>query len=182
MIVDSHVGTRVAELTVQERYLCYLFLLYKHLPDGWNQAVKYFQLIICTMWIQYYNDWPGPCTMLIGFLFAIMQDTVDSISLSNWKCLNLISLEFSWQFLRSSDGQPQHCTTCPSLIEHGFMLCDCWYLYEVTLLEVVIAGTELLLQELPSILDGSAADKAIEQDSSLASMAPKVSKLRLAMV
>ncbi|CAK9221753.1 unnamed protein product [Sphagnum jensenii] len=35
-------------------------------------------------------------------------------------------------------------------------------------------GTELLLQELPSILDGSAADKAIEQDSSLASMAPKV--------
>jgi hypothetical protein len=43
-------------------------------------------------------------------------------------------------------------------------------------------GTELLLQELPSILDGSAADKAIEQDSSLASMAPKVSKLRLAMV
>jgi methionyl-tRNA formyltransferase len=43
-------------------------------------------------------------------------------------------------------------------------------------------GTELLLQELPSILDGSAADKAIEQDSSLASMAPKVSKHRLAMV
>ncbi|CAK9220318.1 unnamed protein product [Sphagnum troendelagicum] len=35
-------------------------------------------------------------------------------------------------------------------------------------------GTELLLHELPSILDGSAADKAIEQDSSLASMAPKV--------
>jgi hypothetical protein len=55
-------------------------------------------------------------------------------------------------------------------------------LYEVTLLEVVIAGTELLLQELPSILDGSAADKAIEQDSSLASMAPKVSKLWLVMV
>ncbi len=172
MIVDSHVGTRVAELTVQERYLCYLFLQYKHLPDGWNQAVKYFQLIICTMWIQHYNDWPGPCTMHIGFLFAMMQDTVDSISLSNWKWLNLVSLEFSWQ----------HRTTCPSLIEHGFMLCDCWYLYEVTLLEVVIAGTELLLQELPSILDGSAADKAIEQDSSLASMAPKVSKLWLAMV
>ncbi len=179
IIVDSHVGTRVAEITVQERYLCYLFLLYKHLPDGWNQAVKYFQLIICTMWIQYYNDWPGPCTMHMGFLFAIMQDTVDSISLSNWKCLNLISLEFSWQFLRSSDGQPAlyHMSFADWTWVH-----DCRYLYEVTLLEVVIAGTELLLQELPSILDGSAADKAIEQDSSLASMAPKVSKHRLAMV
>lgn len=40
-------------------------------------------------------------------------------------------------------------------------------------------GSKLLISELPSILDGSAKTKAIPQDESKATLAPKVIKLLL---